>query len=146
MNTYDDGIPRLNPYYWHGRSDFNPLAQQSEPGIGSGLFAIGDNEEFTSLAFPLLDNEGLPTSQADSLQSNTDIFSINDGTLSSGENIFASADREDDPLSTDLFSLADTGISSDPGNELLSFDEVGSDVILKRERKRGKSFEQKVGF
>lgn len=138
-NSYDDGIPRPNPYYWHGRSDFDPLAQQYEPGIGSGapdLFAIGDNEEFTSLALPPVDNEGLFTSQAESFRANTDIFPIDDGTLSLGGNLFASADNEDSPFSTDLFSLAETGISSDPGNKLLSFDDVGSNAIFKRESNR----------
>ena len=105
-NSYDDGIPRSNPYYWHGRSDFDPLAQPG-PWIGSeapDLFAIGDKEELTSLALPPVDNEGLFTSQAESFQSNTDIFPIDDGTLSLGGNILASADNEDSPFSTDLFS------------------------------------------
>ena len=124
-----------NPYYWHGRPDFNGLAELPQPGSGSGEFGLTDagiHEGFTSFAHPLANSEGAPprvssdrfaltpssgdeislgdsldTFQIGSLSPDGDIFSTDDGAIGTGEILFASS--EDGAITTGENLFASTG-------------------------------------
>lgn len=145
--NYDLWSGVSNPYYWHGRKDFDRRAQQFQPEIASGaagpLAADGNQLASVSSSSVGIDQEGIPLASSSNLENlpdnfligslplNTDNLFTSDETTQPGENLFASTEGEAGKTAPfGLFSVDDSGIftndeTTTSGGDLLASAEGG---------------------
>lgn len=144
-----DQDPVSNPYYWHGRKEFNHKAIQRTIGFGE---PATDNQELASFSLPFSNAEGpipdigtdnnqlalFPTSDGgNNPDGNSLAFSSKlDETFDSEKDLFASLEGggAEQTSSTNLFSVADLDTLDGSGDTTLSFSDVGSNNIFSKRR------------